>query len=84
MVRQGIGPSGPDGWPDSDEEHRPPIPSPGRALTLREYRRSVLATAVWAGVNAVLILVVAGPPGSSRAAGAFVGGPLLPCVLGGC
>jgi hypothetical protein len=40
-----------------------------------------LASAVWAGVNLVAALLVAGPPSSSEAAGAFVGALIIPVLL---
>jgi hypothetical protein len=38
---------------------------------------------VWAGVNIVLVLAVAGPPPSGRAAGQLVGALIIPTLLAG-
>lgn len=50
--------------------------------TSTSYGRALLATLVWAGVNVVLTLAVAGAPPSSRAAGALVGSLLVSSLLG--
>jgi hypothetical protein len=70
----------------SPTESPPPVPSPaplaGRAAR-PGYRRALLATLVWAGVNLIVTLLVSGPPPSPRAAGAFTGALLFVTLVAG-
>lgn len=56
------------------------VGAPGAVRT--GYGRALLASAVWAVVNLVLIVVVSGPPPSPRDAGSLTFGLLAPTLLG--
>jgi hypothetical protein len=53
----------------------------GRPIARTGVGAALGAAAVWAAVNLVLVLLVAGPPPSPAAAGRFVGGLLIPGLL---
>ncbi|WP_142048095.1 hypothetical protein [Pseudonocardia kunmingensis] len=60
----------------------PAAPDPGRAPVARprartRFRAALGATAVWAAVNVVLVLLVSGAPDGAEALGRFVGGLLV-------
>ncbi len=65
-------------YPEAPELPPPPI---GRRPAGTRFRAALGAAAVWAAVNLVLVLVVAGAPGSARVFGAFLGGLIVPTLL---
>lgn len=64
-------------YPPAAEPAPPPV---GRRPRTR-FRAALGATAVWAAVNLVLVLLVVGPPGSARALGALAGALLVTTAL---
>lgn len=80
MTSQGPGSSWPPPGPDQQPLGGPPA-APQAAPQGTGFGKVFLASAVWAGVNLVVTLLVTGPPPSSEAAGAFVGGLIIPVLL---
>ena len=59
-----------------------PVPPPvGRAARRTRFVTALAATAVWAVVNVVLVVAVAGAPPGPAAVGQLVGAMILPTLL---
>jgi hypothetical protein len=71
-------------WTGAPPPYPPPAqPGPPPSAPPRTgYPRALGATAIGAAVQLLLLVVLAGPPGSARAFGAVIGGMILPIALG--
>jgi hypothetical protein len=65
-------------YPSAREHDPPPVGRPPRRT---RFAVVLGAAAVWAVVNVVLVLVVAGAPASARSFGAFIGALAVPTLL---
>jgi hypothetical protein len=67
-------------YPETPEHAPPPVGEPARRT---RFGTALGAAAVWAAVNFVLVIAVAGAPPSSGALGRFVGALIIPTLLAG-
>jgi hypothetical protein len=67
-------------YPEAPEHGPPPVGRPARRT---RFVAALGAAAVWAAVNLVLVLVVAGAPGGAAALGGLVGALLVPTLIAG-
>jgi hypothetical protein len=65
-------------YPEALEHGPPPVGRPARRT---RFVAALGAAAVWAAVNLVLVLVVAGPPGGAAVLGGLLGALLVPTLL---
>jgi hypothetical protein len=65
-------------YPSARDHGPPPVGRPPRRM---RFAVALGAVAVWAAVNLVLVLAVAGAPGSPRSFGSFIGALVVPTVL---
>jgi hypothetical protein len=65
-------------YPEASEQAPPPVGQPARRT---RFGRALGAAAVWAGVNLVLVLAVAGAPPGAGALGRLVGALIVPTLL---
>jgi hypothetical protein len=65
-------------YPEPPESDPPPVGKPPRRT---RFATALGAAAVWAAVNLVLVLAVAGAPPGLAALGEFVGALVLPTLL---
>lgn len=69
------------GAPPYPEEAEPAPPPVGQQARRTRFGRALGAAAVWAGVNLVLVLAVAGAPPGAGAFGQLVGALVVPTLL---
>jgi amino acid permease len=65
-------------YPETPEHGPPPV---GRQARRTRFVTALGATAIWAAVNLVLVIAVAGAPPSAGALGRFVGALIVPTLL---
>jgi hypothetical protein len=65
-------------YPETPEHAPPPVGQPARRT---RFGTALGAAAVWAGVNLVLVLAVAGAPPGPAAFGQLVGALIIPTLL---